>query len=120
MFRLNHFSSRSIWRQSPQVWCRFEDVEPELAIQKICHSHGAILELLSYFLVMSSVHGVADLTHSSPVDSTVMVRIFRSALLDLWKVIVHAVLADAMAEVQRAVLHQEMFDRLPGPLPVAN
>ena len=49
-----------------------------------------------------------------------MVRGFRSTFLDLWKVIVHAVLADAMAEVQRAVLHQEMFDRLPGALPVAD
>ena len=49
-----------------------------------------------------------------------MVRGFRSTFLDLWKVIVHAVLADAMAEVQRAVLHQEMFDRLPGPFPVAD
>ena len=69
---------------------------------------------------MSSVHGVADLTHSSPVDSTVRVRIFRSALLDLWKVIVHAVLADAMAEVQRAVLHQEPFNWLPEPFTVAD
>ena len=49
-----------------------------------------------------------------------MVRGFRSTFLDLWKVIIHAVLADAMAEVQRAVLHQEVFDRLPGPFPVAD
>ena len=34
--------------------------------------------------------------------------------------IVHAVLADAMAEIQCAVLHQEMFDRLPAPFPVAD
>ena len=49
-----------------------------------------------------------------------IVRGFRAACLDLWKVIVHAVLADAMAEVQRAVLHQEVFDWLPGPFSVAD
>ena len=32
---------------------------------------------------------------------------------------VHAVRADAMAEAQCAVLHQEMFDRLPGSFSVA-
>ena len=34
--------------------------------------------------------------------------------------LVHAVGADAMTEVQCAVLHQEPFDRLPEPFPVAN
>jgi hypothetical protein len=27
------------------VWRGFEDIEPELAIQKICNSHDALLEL---------------------------------------------------------------------------
>tara|TARA_A100001388_G_C28640760_1_gene436960 strand:+ start:589 stop:735 length:147 start_codon:yes stop_codon:yes gene_type:complete len=27
------------------VWRGFEDIEPELAIQKICDSHDALLEL---------------------------------------------------------------------------
>ena len=39
---------------------------------------------------------------------------------DLRKVFVHAVWADAVAEIQRAVLHEEPFDRLPEPFPVAD
>ena len=34
--------------------------------------------------------------------------------------LVHAVGADAMTEVQCAVLHQEPFDRLPEPFAVAD
>ena len=34
--------------------------------------------------------------------------------------LVHAFGTDAMAEIQRAVLHQESFDRLPEPLAVAD
>ena len=38
----------------------------------------------------------------------------------IWKVLIHAVGADAMAEIQRAVLHQEPFDRLPEAFAVAD
>ena len=34
--------------------------------------------------------------------------------------LVHAFRADAMAEIQRAVLHEESFDRLPEAFPVAD
>ena len=34
--------------------------------------------------------------------------------------LVHAFGTDAMAEIQRAVLHQESFDRLPEPFAVAD
>ena len=51
---------------------------------------------------------------------TVTVRGISSARWDVWKVLVHALGADAMAEIQRAVLHQESFDWLPEPFPVAD
>ena len=88
-----------------QVWRSFENIEPELAIQKICNSHNASLELRIYFPVMSSVCGVASLNHSSSMDSTRPVRGIESARWDVWEVLVHALGADAMAEIQRAVLH---------------
>ena len=69
---------------------------------------------------MSSVRGVASLNHSSSMGSTVPVRGIESARWDIWKVLVHALGADAMAEIQRAVLHQESFDRLPDPFAVAD
>ena len=52
--------------------------------------------------------------------STVTVRGISSARWDVWKVLVHALGADAMAEIQRAVLHQEPFDRLPESFSVAD
>ena len=54
------------------------------------------------------------------MDSTVPVRGIESARWDVWKVLVHALGADAMAEIQRAVLHQEPFDWLPEPFAVAD
>ena len=51
---------------------------------------------------------------------TVSVRGIESARWDVWEVLVHALGADAMAEIQRAVLHQESFNRLPEPFPVAD
>ena len=50
------------------------------------------------------------LAHSSR-GSALMVRRLRPTHLHIWKVFVHAVGADAMAEIQRAVLHQEPFNR---------
>ena len=49
-----------------------------------------------------------------------IVRRISSTALHIGKVIVHAFGTDAMAEIQRAVLHQESFDRLPEPLAVAD
>ena len=69
---------------------------------------------------MSSVRGVALLNHLSSMGSTGTVRGIYSARWDVWKVLVHALGADAMAEIQRAVLHQEQFDRLPEPFTVAD
>ena len=40
--------------------------------------------------------------------------------LHVGKVLVHAFGTDAMAEIQCAVLHQELFDWLPKPFPVTN
>ena len=69
---------------------------------------------------MSSVRGVALLNHLSSMGSTGTVRGIYSARWDVWKVLVHAAWADAMAEVQRAVLHEELLDRLPEPFAVAD
>ena len=57
--------------------------------------------------------------HSSR-GSALMVRRLRPTHLHIWKVFVHAVGADAMTEIQRAVLHQEPFNRLPEPFSVAD
>ncbi len=69
---------------------------------------------------MSSVRGVASLNHTSSMGSTVPVQGIESARWDVWEVLVHALGADAMAEIQRAVLHQEPFDRLPESFAVAD
>ena len=69
---------------------------------------------------MSSVRVVADVNCSASVGSTLIVRRLRSTVLHVGEVLVHAVRADAMAEIQRAVLHQESFDRLPEPFAVAD
>ena len=69
---------------------------------------------------MSSLHGVADANRSPPLGSALIVRRLRLIPLHLWKVFVHAVRTDAMAEIQRAVLHQESFDRLPEAFAVAD
>ena len=50
----------------------------------------------------------------------VIVRGLRFTPLDFRKVLIHAFWADAMAEVQRAVLHEELLDRLPEPFAVAD
>ena len=47
-------------------------------------------------------------------------RRLRSTALHVGKVLVHAFWTEAMAEIQRAVLHQESFDRLPESLAVAD
>ena len=69
---------------------------------------------------MSSVHSGADATRPPPMGLAVMVRCLRSTALNIGKVLVHAFGTDAMAEIQRAVLHQEPFDRLPEPFDVAD
>ena len=73
-----------------------------------------------YFPAMSRVRGVADANLSASMSSTLVVRRFRSSALHVGKVLVHAVRANAMAEIQRAVLHEESFDRLPEPFAVAD
>ena len=78
------------------------------------------MELPLDFPGMSSVHGVAYLDHLPSNDLRVIVRGFRFTPFYLWKVLVHAAWADAMAEVQRAVLHEELLDRLPEPFAVAD
>ena len=72
------------------------------------------------FPEMSRVHDVSGANLSVSISSTLVVRRLRSTALHVWKVLVHAVWADAMAEIQRAVLHQESFDRLPEPFAVAD
>ena len=69
---------------------------------------------------MSSVRGVADVNRSASLNSTLIVQRLHSTVLHVGKVLVHAVRTDAMAEIQRAVLHQESFDRLPDPFAVAD
>ena len=69
---------------------------------------------------MSSVHGGFDATRPPAMGLALMVRSLRSTALNLGKVLVHAFGTDAMAEIQRAVLHQEPFDRLPEPFAVAD
>ena len=69
---------------------------------------------------MSSVHGVAEINRSAPIRLAVIVRRLNPDVLRLGKVLVHAFGTDAMAEIQRAVLHQESFDRFPEPLAVAD
>ena len=69
---------------------------------------------------MSRVRGVVDASLSALISSTVIVRRLRSTALHVWEVLVHAVGTDAMAEIQRAVLHQESFDRLPETFSVAD
>ena len=69
---------------------------------------------------MSSVHGGFDATRPPAMGLALMVRSLRSTALNLGKVLVHAFGTDAMAEIQRAVLHQESFDRLPEPFAVAD
>ena len=73
-----------------------------------------------YFPAVSRVRGVADANLSASMSSTLVVRRFRSSALHVGKVLVHAVRANAMAEIQRAVLHQESFDRQPEPFAVAD
>ena len=69
---------------------------------------------------MSSVHGVADVNRSASIGSALIVQRLRSTVLHVGEVLVHALRANAMAEVQRAVLHQESFDRLPEAFAVAD
>ena len=69
---------------------------------------------------MSSVRGVADVNRSASLNSTLIVQRLRSTVLHVGEVLVHAFGTDAMAEIQRAVLHHESFDRLPEPLAVAD
>ena len=69
---------------------------------------------------MSSVRGGFDATRPPAMGLALMVRSLRSTALNLGKVLVHAFGTDAMAEIQRAVLHQESFDRLPEPFAVAD
>ena len=69
---------------------------------------------------MSSVHSGADATRPHPMGLAVMVRCLRSTALNIGKVLVHAFWTDAMAEIQRAVLYQESFNRLPEPFAVAD
>ncbi len=69
---------------------------------------------------MSRVHGGADDNRPSPMRSVVIVRRLFLTPLHIGKVLVHAFRADAMAEIQRAVLHEESFDRLPEAFPVAD
>ena len=69
---------------------------------------------------MASVHGGFDATRPPAMGLALLVRSLRSTALNLGKVRVHAFGTDAMAEIQRAVLHQESFDRLPEPLAVAD
>ena len=69
---------------------------------------------------MSSVRGVADVNRSASIGSALIVQRLHSTVLHVGEVLVHALRANAMAEVQRAVLHQESFDRLPEPLAVAD
>ena len=54
---------------------------------------------------MSSVHGVAVINCLAPIGSAVILRRLFSIALHVGEVLVHAVRADAMAEIQRAVLH---------------
>ena len=54
---------------------------------------------------MSSVHGLAVINCIAPIGSAVILRRLRSTDLHVGEVLVHAVRADAMAEIQRAVLH---------------
>ena len=102
------------------MWRGFEDIQPELAVQKICNSHGTTLEFPFYFPAMSSVHGVAVINCLARIGSAVILRRLFSIALHVGKVLVHAVRANAMAEIQRAVLHQESFDRQPEPFAVAD
>ena len=69
---------------------------------------------------MSSVRGVADVNRSASLNSTLIVQRLRSTVLHVGEVLVHAFGTDAMAEIQRAVLHQESFDRLPEAFAVAD
>ena len=69
---------------------------------------------------MSSVRGVADVNRSASIGSALIVQRLHSTVLHVGEVLVHAFGTDAMAEIQRAVLHQESFDRLPEPLAVAD
>ena len=54
---------------------------------------------------MSRALGVADANRSASISSILVVRRLRSTALHVGEVLVHAVRADAMAEIQRAVLH---------------
>ena len=69
---------------------------------------------------MSRVRGVADASLSASMSSTVIVCRLPSTALHVGKVLVHAFRTDAMAEIQRAVLHQESFERLPETFAVAD
>ena len=69
---------------------------------------------------MSSVCGVADVNRSASLNLTLILQRLRSTVLHFGEVLVHALRANAMAEVQRAVLHQESFDRLPEAFAVAD
>ena len=69
---------------------------------------------------MSSFRGLAAANLTASMSSTLIVRRLCSTALHVGKVFVHAVGADAMAEIQRAVLHQEPFKWLPEPFSVAD
>ena len=69
---------------------------------------------------MSRVRVVADANFSASISSTLIVRRLRSTALHVGKVLIHAVRADAMAEVQCAVLQQELLDWLPETFPVTD
>ena len=69
---------------------------------------------------MSSVRGVADVNRSASIGSALIVQRLRSTVLHVGEVLVHAFGTDPMTEIQRAVLHQESFDRLPEAFAVAD
>jgi len=54
---------------------------------------------------MSRVRGVAVINCLASIGSAVILRRLRSTALHVGEVLVHALRADAMAEIQRAVLH---------------
>ena len=54
---------------------------------------------------MSSVRSDAEANRSAPIRSALIFRRLNPAILYVGKVLVHAFGTDAMAEIQRAVLH---------------
>ena len=117
-FWLDAGRCRKICRYCPQVRSSFENIDSEFAIEEICNSHDVSLELRLYCPEMSRAQNNA----TQPAGKTRLHGLLkiRVAPSDVWEVFVHAFWADAMAEIQCAVLHQEPFDRLPEPFAVAD